>query len=423
MEFHILIKNILATATVRHISISTVGTIINGLLGALFFIVLGRMLGPAEFGLLVVAITTLTLVADIADLGVNTGLINFLGRYRQADPNIVRKFLKLGLEMKIGMWLIIGPLLWLSAPWVSVVVFEKPELMGPLRIVSIGVGGLLLFSYLTNALQALEKFIVWSGINIFSNALRLGLILLFITLGIVTVENSLWVYCLVLFVATLVGGKFLPKRFWMVSGQHQLLGQFTHYTSGVAAFIVLAAVASRLDMFLTAHFLSNFDLGIYSAASQLTVAAPQLIYAIAAAIAPKLASLQTDDQAKKYLLKLQMLVGGVSLVIILGLPLSFWVIPWVYGSVYQDSVWPFIILMLGQVIFLLSIPTHQAIFYYFQQPKLFVGISLFKLIVIAGVGWWLIPLYGPIGAAWTVVLGSMIDGLIPVVWVIRRLRK
>ncbi|MBI2600214.1 oligosaccharide flippase family protein, partial [Candidatus Daviesbacteria bacterium] len=63
-----MLKEIFSTATWKQSQITVIGTIINGVLGALFYILLARILGPAEFGILTVSLTTLVLIADMADI-------------------------------------------------------------------------------------------------------------------------------------------------------------------------------------------------------------------------------------------------------------------------------------------------------------------------------------------------------------------
>ena len=97
------ISAIFATSTLRQSAITFSGTVINGALGALFYILVARFLGPISFGLFSVAISVLTLIGDIGDLGTNTGLVRFVGKYLRRNPNKAKKFLKLGLEVKIAV--------------------------------------------------------------------------------------------------------------------------------------------------------------------------------------------------------------------------------------------------------------------------------------------------------------------------------
>lgn len=416
------LSDILKTRTVIDISISSAGTLINGLLGLLFFIVLARALGPGDFGLLVVSIATLTLISDIADFGINTGLINFVGRFKtQSDQ--AYKYLKLGLESKVLLWILILPIGWFLAPVISTVIFQKIELTRPLQLVMIGIGGSLLFSFTTNALQSLGRYWQWSLVNILSNGLRLLMVVYLIIIGTLGLDQTIWVYIGILFFGFFFGLVFLPIKFLTVKNESSVAKEFFHYNKWIAAFVILAAISSRLDTFISARLLPVQDLGIYGAALQLSSAVPQVVFAIAAAIAPKLASLTNDQQAIAYVKKLQLLVLAVALVGLLGVPISYLAIPWLYGADYQASILPFTILLIAQLIFLISIPTHQAVFYYFQKPSLFVSASVLRLVVTLIGGWMLISSFGILGAAVTVLVGSIVDFIIPFIWVIRRFSR
>jgi len=69
-EFKLIpgIKSIFATATFKQSGITFSGTIVNGVLGAAFYILVARFLGPSSYGLLAVTIASLTLVSDIGDM-------------------------------------------------------------------------------------------------------------------------------------------------------------------------------------------------------------------------------------------------------------------------------------------------------------------------------------------------------------------
>ncbi|MDP3758395.1 MAG: oligosaccharide flippase family protein, partial [Candidatus Daviesbacteria bacterium] len=124
-----MLKSILSTATFKQSQITIAGTLINGTLGALFYIVLARFLGPSDFGLLTISLTTLVLIADIADIGTNTGLIRFVSSHLSFDKEKAYRFLKLSLEIKLIAWVVAFVVVYLLAPFLAVTVFQKQELI------------------------------------------------------------------------------------------------------------------------------------------------------------------------------------------------------------------------------------------------------------------------------------------------------
>lgn len=416
------ILEILKTKTIIHSSITLTGTVVNGILGILFYILVARFLGPVEFGVLMICIAAITMISDIADLGTDTGLIRFVGKHLSSDKNTALKFMKLGLKIKLIVGVGIIVVGWMLVPFISNYFFEKPELILPLRLSLFGVLGALLFSFTTHTIQAMQKFVTWSVLNICMNGLRLFVVIILVMQSILQIDNVLITYVTIPFLGFFVGLLFLPN-FFVVKNEDSIAGEFFRYNRWIAVFTIMAAVSSKLDTFISGRLLSLEQVGIYSAASQVTSVVPQMIFALATVVAPKLASFNSDLEAKKYLKKLQLFVIGLSVAGILLIPVGAYLLPLFFGSAYQQSVTPFIVLFLAQLIFLVSLPAHQAVFYYFAYPKLFVWVALGNLLIISILGWILISNYGIIGAAVTVLIGNIFNLLVPGIWVLMKFSK
>lgn len=417
-------KSILETATFRQSQITIVGTIINGVLGALFYILLARYLGPSDFGLLVVSITTLTLLADIVDFGTNTGLVRFVSANLTKNYDKALKFLKLGLEIKLLAWIVVFLLGFFISPSVASEIFKKPELGLPLRLSMIGVGGALLFSYVTSSLQSFQKFFAWSAINITTNLLRLGMVLLLAFYQMLNLTTGLVSYIALPFLGFFLGLALLPARAILItSSEFSVARQFFKYNVWVALFTIIAAISSRLDTFLNARLLNASEVGIYGAANQLASVVPQFVGALGVVAAPKFASFQVIPQMLTYFKKFQFFVFGLAILGGLAIPLSLFVIPFLYGQQYQEAVMPFIILFLAMLIFLISVPLHNSIIFYFGKPQVFVWVAIGHLLIISILGYIMISNYGVVGAAITVLVGMLFNFFAPLVWFFLKVKK
>jgi O-antigen/teichoic acid export membrane protein len=417
------ITKILKTKTITHSAVTLLGTTINGLLGVLFFIYLARILGPENFGIFSISIVVLTLVSDIADFGINTGLINFVSRHILINPTESLRFLKLGLTLKLISSLIVLILGFILAPFIAKYIFLKPELTYYLILSFVGVGGAMLFSFSTNSLQALQKYTSWSILNIFANALRLLTILLLASGLLLSTENALITYIFFPFFGFFISLFLLPKKFLTVKNERSVLKEFFHYNKWVALSILVAAVSSRLDSFFVTRFLSIEQTGYYSVGVQLSSILPQFTFAIAAVVAPKIASHTDKKELLKYLKKLQLLVLGIAVLGFLLSPINLWLLPRIYGSNYTASILPFLLLLYAQLIFFISLPSHQTIFYYFAKPKIFVLISIIILLTMVALNILLIPSFGILGAAISVLIGSIINLVLPGIYVYRKLKS
>lgn len=417
-------KSILKTATFKQSQITVFGTILNGFLGALFFILIARFLGPANFGILTVSIATLTLIADIVDFGTNTGIVRFVSSNLAINENKAFKFLKLGLEVKLMVWALVLLTGFFLAPLVAEKIFIKAELTLPLRLGLFGVGGALLFSFAASSLQALQKYLAWSFINIVTNFLRLCLVLMLIFYQQLGLVNSLIVYIALPFLGFFLALLLLPTRTLLkVTNEYEVAGEFFNYNRWVAIFTIIAAISSRLDIFLNTKLLSVTEVGIYGAASQLVQIVPQLNGALGVVAAPKFASFQKKRQMLTYFKKFQWMVLGLAGLGSLVMPLSFYAIPIIYGQQYGTTVIPFIVLLLAMLIFLLSLPLHTSIIYYFGKPQVFVWVSIGHFSIIAILGYFLILSYGIVGAAIAVLIGMLFNLLVPLFWFLVKLRE
>ncbi len=416
------IKNVLGTATFRQSLITFFGTAANGALGAVFYIIAARILGPSSFGLLTVTILVLTLVSDIGDLGTDTGLVRFVGKYQKENPEKAKLFLKLGFKVKALVWLFASLIGVVLAPFIAQSLFGKPELIIPLRITFLGVGGVLLFSFITHALQGYQRFLAWSTVQVGTNLLRVLLVLILLYYSSLSLNSTLWVYIGVPLVGFIFGLWFLPN-FFKAKNELTVSKEFFRYNKWVALFILLAAFSGRLDTFISARLLSREDLGIYGAAKQLAAIVPQIVTALSTVIAPKMAEMGTVKDLISYLKKTQLFVSGLGILGILTIPAVLFLIPIFFGEAYLGSGPVFVVLLFSQLVYLISVPVHMSIFYYFSYPKLFFYLSLGHLLIITLLGYALIQTYGVIGAAFAVLAGSIFNFVIPFVWVLRKIRR
>src|SRR3989344_4171260 len=286
-----MLHKIFKTATFRQSLVTISATVINGILGFLFYIVLARNLGPEVFGLFTVSIAVLTLTVDLVDLGINTGLVKFVAGNINENRQKALKFLKLSLEIKLIIWIIILVIGFFVAPTVAVNIFNKKELVLPLQLVMLGVGSAMLFNFATSSLQAFQKFKSWSLINILSNSLRLLIVFLLIFSLNINLFNSLLVYILMPLFGFLVTLFLIPTRqFIKQKNEFKLFPKLFGFNIWVVGFTAISAISTRLDLFITTRYLSDYEVGLYGFSTQIVSVVPQIIGAISIVTAPKFSS-------------------------------------------------------------------------------------------------------------------------------------
>ena len=417
------IQDIINSATIKQSAVTFSGTFINGALGAIFYIFSARYLGPASFGLMILAITALTMISDISDLGTGTGIVRFVSEYLIKDRYKAYRFLKLGLKVKIIVSIVVVILGWISSPLIAEMLFSKAELTTSLRIAFIGVSSALLFTFITSTLQSLQKFWSWSIIQIGTNSLRLIFVFALTWIGILNLNLNLLVYIFIPLVGFIVGMMIIKPDFMKVKNEYSVAKEFFHYNKWVALFSLVAALGARMDIFISGRLLTNHELGIYSASNQLVQVIPQFVVAIHTVIAPKMASMDSFKEFMSYLKKTQVMVLGIAILIILLLPIAVYLIPLLYGNSYITSVPVFIVLLVGMLFFLISTPIHISVFYYFSNPRLFFWLSCMHLIIVSVASWIFVSSYGAMGGAIAVLLGQIVSFIIPLIWITMKIKS
>ncbi len=397
---------IFQTQTWRQSAITVVSTFLSSGLGAVYYLLLARLLGPAQYGLFSLVIATIGVVFPVADLGLGQSLVRFVGA-NKTDRKYF-PFVNLALKTKLvsgAMSLII--FLGLSS-FIARFIFQQPALISLLPWVGLGVLGQVLFSLTIAIFQGTQRFELWGGFQVGTNFIRLLLVLPLVLLTKFSTGFALGVFVASYFLGFGLSLLFVDRKFLgsvPTGSQVKLFWDFNKWTAAVG---VLAAVASRIDILLTARFLSLAQVGVYSLATMMVAFLPQLASAIGAVTTAKFASFNDPESSKKYLGKAMWFVGGISLLVALAMIPAAGIVIWFAGkSDYAAAFGPFVILLLGLVIFLFTNPIRDSLLYYHAQPQFFFWMSLGQAIAVLSVGWFLIPLWGVTGAALSFVAGQI----------------
>ena len=122
-----IIKTFLYARTSKDTAIVFAGTLVNVIAGGLFFILAPRILGPSDFGLFSTVIATGMLATNIANFGIDTGILRF------AKGEDFNKILSIALKSYLFLGFFIGILGVLISPLIASFL-NQSELANLLRI-------------------------------------------------------------------------------------------------------------------------------------------------------------------------------------------------------------------------------------------------------------------------------------------------
>ncbi len=390
--------------------VTSVATFLASGFGAVYYLLLAKILGPAEYGLYSLAMAAMAVTVSVADLGLAQSLVRFIGANRQEKKYL--PFVNLALKTK----LISGALVIIVFVGISSLlanyVFRQPALSPLLPLVGLAVLTQLLFFLSLAVFQGLQKFVLWGSFQVGTNAFRLLILIPVVISFHLTALQSLIIFVTAYTVGFGISLFFIDKELFKASptnGQTKLFWDFNKWTAVTG---ILMAVASRVDILLAARFLSLAQVGVYSLATIMAAFLPQLAGAIGAVTTAKFASISDAESSKKYLGKAIWFVGGISAIVAMAMiPVAGTVIWFAGRTDYVTAYLPFFVLLLGFVLFSFTNPVRDSLMYYYAKPQFFFWLNLGQAITVLLVGWNLIPLWGVMGAALSFVSGQLFASL------------
>lgn len=379
-------------------------------------ITLARLLGPVSFGLYAIGWTITRIVTLVTPLGLDTGAIRFGSKYWQKDPARLKGVISQSLWFSVASGLVAGALLFIAAPWLGEGVFHSSRETAVIRCFALAfplVTGLRIAAATTRISQRM-KFAVFAE-DMSQPMFDLALILILFSFG-VRLAGAL-AACVFSFGLSLVLAlKYIKRLFPEVFSpevrpvfQSKELWTFSLASSLVGIFGVLLIWVDRL---FVGYFRSPAEVGIYQAASQLTIGFAIVRAGFTAIFSPMAADLAHRGE----LIRLEELFRvttkwGLYLSIPFFLVMCFVpheVMRVLFGSAYSAGWKVLVVLGVAQVINAGSGPVGLLLVMTGHQNRMFAisGTTFFFSLIL---DFALIPRWGMFGAA--IAAGLSISGL------------
>ena len=391
---------------IRNFAYSMVSTATAALLLALM-VIAGRFLGEVEFGKFMFALLLGGVFETLMDFGLHQVTVRAIAR----DPDRAPILLRHTLAIK---------LLWATGALVLLIVATNTLRKEPdVRMACYLIGGASIFrSYMLTirgVLQGLERF-GWESIVVIADRVLL------LTLGTYALWSGAGLRGLTI---AFVAARGLALLLAAVITQMRLGGialtydreawRDLHLTAlPLGFFLIVLNLYQYADGVMLGYFRNDAETGLYGAAFKVYEGLTYAATAISAVLTPRLSALFISDRTKHR----RMSIGGIagtagigaliaSVGFILALPLL--TIP--FGTAFAGAVPPFRILCAGlPIVFAIWILHATAISV--DREKLLLQTGLIGLAVNVGLNLYLIPHYGPNGAAWATVAGELVSMLI-----------
>lgn len=409
------------TQTAKRTYLTTFGAGISAFLGFIFSIVVARSISPYDFGIFSVIMNFIIILFVICDVGLSSSVLRFLPQaIRDGRKEESFKIIKLAFLFTLGISGFLFLVLLLFASPLAQVLFTHKELFLPLAIVSFSLLGLTLSFLFTTILQGQQRFLFAVITDNSVLLVKVLATLLLLILGKLTLISVLIIFASTSFVGVLVGLIFIGPKFLFTRTDWAVGKSLLFFGVWVALARMANSVSGRIDTMMLIRYVDPEQVGFYAAAQRMTFVFLVLINGMTAVLSPKFSGLKTNQEALSLFKKSCLLIALLFIPIVVLYLLAPWVTVAIYGDAYVSSIYIFRWLLVSSFFFVTtSIPT-LGILYYLGLSKFFALLSIIQLSAIFVGNLILIPVFGVIGPAVSLVFAY---GLVFVLSLIVFLRK
>ncbi|MBI3342375.1 oligosaccharide flippase family protein [Candidatus Curtissbacteria bacterium] len=392
------------------------GTIINSLIGGLFFVLAPRFIGPEKYGLFAVVSSTGVLIASVANLGIDSGILNFASK----NDSVANRVLKLALES----YIVIGLITFLAG-----FVLAKPlaQFLGtaslaPLIQVAFSlVIVFLLTDFFVAVLQAREQFAKAFMTSISSNTIRLIILLFGAYFFIIDLPFLTYLFFLVPIVSVIVGKIFTPTNFLSAKDHRKEFRNFFGFNFWIAASFAVSAFP--VDNYMLLKMAGPIATGLYAAPFKLLSIVDQLAGNYSRVLAPKISQLDSREKTMKFIQSTLPIALPVALIFFVMTFLGSPIVKLILGTSYEQSTLVFSLVSLASLFtFLTAIPVSITI-YHFNAAKVAFVITLISMAIWIALNFLLIPTYQQYGAAVAYLLTEILILLFHSSYIFYKIRK
>lgn len=387
-----------------------------------FNVVVARILGAEGAGLYFLALAITTISSVVGRVGLDNALLRFIAtRASHEDWEGVKGVHALGIRIVILASGALAVAMFLTAPWISSGVFNKPELSEPLRWMSLSI---LPFSLLN--LQA-ESF---KGLNHVSAAMAVqsigvpltGLMLIVPLAHLAGVLGVATTYALstsLVAIVSLFAWRRATVPYGAIAGRFSFKELWNSCRPLWGVSILNGAILPWMPLFLLGVWATSEDVGIYGAALRVSMLVSFFLVSINNIVAPKFASLfvrgdiETLGIVARRSAILLMLFASPLLLLML---LAGDKIMGLYGPNFSEGSIVLAILAIGQMVNAFCGPAGNLLTMTGYEHKL-RNSTLVALVVLAVVSILMIPLYGMEGAAVATAMSVIVNNLSAVFYV------
>lgn len=363
--------------------------------GYAIYVLIGRVLGPKEYGMIGVVFSLLNFFCIFLKNGVPQATAKYIG----GEASSAYPVMNTAMRIQLGWGVFIFLLVFGAAEIISVEVLNDGQLTPYLRLASITLIPLAVYSIYEGALVGIRDFFKSALGMALTSIARLVLVCFFLWFGL-GIEGVLGGYVL-----AAIMGTFVLRSFCSFTKSEQKFDAMKVFSFALPLAISggVMAILINIDSILVKRILGNdVQVGFYFSAATLAHALFQLFGTFGITLLPSIAySFGNDDHelTRKYVRQVfrYILMISIPLAAVISAT-SGELVTFIYGEAFSQAGPPLSILIWGSSLFGLSVAMNTAI-NAMDHPWMAILFYLFPVILIVPVSFLWIREYGLVGAA------------------------
>ncbi|HPA61918.1 MAG TPA: oligosaccharide flippase family protein [Candidatus Woesebacteria bacterium] len=392
-----MIKNLLRSPASQQSLLTAGANLLSAGLMGIAFIVLGRLLGPSNFGIFSVSISLMLIFNQVISGGINQLMPRFIGHWYQF-PKKQTAFLQhlLFWQLILAMLLVAGGVIFQP---VLTRLFNYPYPTMLLMALA-GAVFLALYNDLYYYYLAKQQFLQAGLLNIAQSLLKVLAFALIIVAwqgNLVAISSAYYLALLVVPLIFLLIDKQarLPKPQALGKTKAEKINRLWRHAWIATLSVVLV---DNFDLLLVQRFSNDYQAGLYSGAMKIAMFMSLIGASLETVINSRVARYQNKQTLRDFLQKSRILILLSIVLSILVIPLSELLIKYTLGSDYVAATGILKLLLINVFLTIIVLPL-AGIFYAIDQPNYFSRVGLMRVVIIFGLSVWLLPQFGAPAAA------------------------
>jgi O-antigen/teichoic acid export membrane protein len=251
------------------------GVFLSKIFSYIYRVIIARYFGPEIYGSFSLAVIIFLWFVVFSSLGLFEGLLRFIPFYKgKKRINNIRHVFKFSLIILFFSSILAGLILFFSAEFISINIFNDAKLIFFLKIFSLLIPLYIISYALLTVIQSFERIAAQSFIvDFLQNFLKVIflILLIFIGLNIDAIIFSYFLGVLGVFLASFIYCKYkLSEIFKKIrlskSSKRKIQKELFSYSWPLILLGILSEIMPNIDSFIIGYFNGTFDVGIYNAA-------------------------------------------------------------------------------------------------------------------------------------------------------------